>query len=99
MKILKLLNNNYLSIILIILLFISNVRAEDKPVDIWNIDQDKIKEGQSNNNPINNEILDSQTTQPSIYDLQSQKEINTVQVDASLDSKDIEILGIYDPED
>ncbi len=99
MKILKLLNNNYLSIILIILLFISNVRAEDKPVDIWNIDQDKIKEGQSNNNPINNEILDSQTTQPSIYDLQSQKEINTVQVDVSLDSKDIEILGIYDPED
>ena len=31
--------------------------------------------------------------------MQSQKEINTVQVDASLDSKDIEILGIYDPED
>ena len=42
MKILKLLNRKYLSIILIF--FISfNTQAEDKPIDIWNIDKKKLK--------------------------------------------------------
>ena len=53
MKILKLLNNNYLSILLIIFLIAFNVKAEDKPIDIWNIDQNKIEENKSNNNQNN----------------------------------------------
>ena len=42
MKILKLLNNKYLSILLIIFFIAYNVKAEDEPIDIWNIDQNKI---------------------------------------------------------
>ena len=42
MKISKLLNKNCLSIILI-LLFGLNSFAEDQPVDIWNIDKDKLE--------------------------------------------------------
>ena len=43
MKILKLLNKKYLLIILIFFfIIISKLYSEDKPVDIWNIDQKKI---------------------------------------------------------
>jgi hypothetical protein len=41
MKILKLLNSKYLSILLIIFLYNLNVLAEDEPIDIWNIDKNK----------------------------------------------------------
>ncbi len=99
MKILKLLNNNYLSILLIILFLSFDARAEDKPIDIWDIDQNKIKESKSNNNKNDEEVKDKQITQSNIYSLQSQKEIDTVQLDSSLDSKEIRIIGLYDPED
>ena len=39
MKILKLLNKKNLSIIIIFLLSFVSAIAEDKPVDIWNIDK------------------------------------------------------------
>ena len=42
MKILRLLNKIYFSIIFFLLLAINSF-AEEKPVDIWNIDQDKIE--------------------------------------------------------
>ncbi len=99
MKILKLLNSKYLSILLIIFLLSFNAKSEDEPVDIWNIDQNNIEKTQSNDNENNKEISDIQIKQSSIYDLQSQKEIDTVRVDSSLDSKDIKIIGLYDPED
>ena len=43
MKTLKLLNKKNLSIIIIYLLPSFSVIAEDKPVDIWNIDKKKIE--------------------------------------------------------
>ena len=42
MKILKLLNKKYLSLILILFLC-SKSFADDKPVDIWNINEEKKK--------------------------------------------------------
>ncbi len=99
MKILKLLNNTNLSILLIIFSLSIGVNAEDKPIDIWNIDQNKIKENDSNNSQNNQEIDNEQTTTSSIYNLQSQKEIDTVQLESTLDSQEIKIIGLYDPED
>ena len=99
MKILKLLNNNYLSILLIFFLIILSAYAEDKPIDIWNIDKKKIEETKSKNNQNNEQIIDEQITQSSIYSLQSQKELDTVQVDSSLGSQKLKIIGLYDPED
>ena len=99
MKILKLLNNNYLPIIVIIFLFTFKLNAEDKPIDIWNIDQSKIEENQSNigqNNLENNKETSSQT---SIFDLQSGKETEGIQISSSLNSQEIKIMGLYDPED
>ena len=99
MKILKLLNNSYLPILLIILFIALNVKAEDEPIDIWNIDENKIKETQLNNTQSNLETNDTKISQPSIYDLQSQKEIETVQVSSSLNSQEVKIIGLYDTED
>jgi hypothetical protein len=99
MKILKLLNSNYLPILLIIFLLSFTASAEDKPIDIWNIDQDNNEETQSNNNQNDIEIIDAQKTESNIYNLQSRKEIDTVQVDSSLDSQEVKIIGLYDPED
>ena len=74
MKILKLLNSSYLSILLIILLISFSVKAEDKPIDIWNLNQNEIKDSKSNNDQKNKEADGKQKKNSSIYDLQSQKE-------------------------
>ena len=101
MKILKLLNSKYLSILLLIFLTTVTVNAEEEPIDIWNIDQNKIEENSSSNNLNNLETNsgDAEITQPSIFELQSEKEIETVQVSSDLNSQEIKIIGLYDPED
>ena len=99
MKILKLLNSYYLPILLIIFSLTFSVKAEDKPIDIWNIDQNKIEQTEIDNSQKNKSLAEEQETQSSIYDLQTQKEIDTVQVDLTFNSNDVEIIGLYDPED
>ena len=99
MKILKLLNNNYLSKILIIFLFAFNLKAEDEPIDIWNIDQDKTEETQIINGQINLNTSNIETTEKSIFDLKLGNEIETVKISSSLNSQEIKIMGLYDPED
>ena len=99
MKILKLLNNKYLSILLLIFLSTFNANAEDKPIDIWNIDENEIEESSASNNQNNLETNNAEISQPSIFDLQSEKEIETVQVSSDLNSQEIKIIGLYDPED
>jgi len=99
MKILKLLNSNYFPILLIIFSLTFSVKAEDKPIDIWNIDQNKIEQTEINNSQKNKNLADEQESQSSIYDLQTQKEIDSVQVDLTFNSNDVEIIGLYDPED
>tara|TARA_B100000767_G_scaffold88126_1_gene84652 strand:- start:903 stop:2675 length:1773 start_codon:yes stop_codon:yes gene_type:complete len=99
MKILKLLNRKYLSIILIFFLFSSNTQAEEKPIDIWNIDKEKTEEVSVNNKLKEEKINSDKILKSSIYEMQSQKQINNIQVDTSLNSKALEIIGLYDPED
>ena len=99
MKILKLLNSKYLSILLLIFLSTFNANAEDKPIDIWNIDENEIEESSASNNQNNLETNNDDISQPSIFDLQSEKEIETVQVSSDLNSQEIKIIGLYDPED
>ena len=99
MKILKLLNSIYLSIVLIIFFITLNVKAEDKPIDIWNIDKDKIEETQSN---ADQKILENNNIglpQTSIFDLQLENQTDSVQVTKSLNSKEVKIIGLYDTED
>ena len=99
MKISKLLNKKYFSILLIII-FGFNCNAEDKPVDIWNLEKkeiDKSSNKSSSLNDNNDEILkDSET---SIYDMQSQKKIDDIELEENIDAKQIRLFGLYDPED
>ena len=95
MKILKLLNKKYLSIILVFFfLFISKVHSNE-PIDIWNLDTKK----KNVENKIEPEIEEKDIQKNSIYEMQSQKKnVSEVEEDETLLSKKIEIVGLYDPE-
>ena len=96
MKILKLLNKKSILFFLIYLISSSSVLAEDKPIDIWNIEKkenDAISETNISNESIND---DSKT---SVFDMQSDKKNNPIELDEDLLSKDIKIVGLYDPEE
>ena len=96
MKILKLLNNKNLSIIIIYLLSSFSVTAEDKPVDIWNIDKKEIVILEEENTLV--EKLE-EISENNIYKMQSDKNKGSIKLDQKLDSKEIKIEGLYDPED
>ena len=71
MKILRLLNKSYFSIILVII-FIFNSYAEDKPVDIWNLDNNEKSPEISNKKPEtieSNVLIKNQETD--IYKMQN----------------------------
>ena len=95
MKILKLLSRKYLSIFIILILSFSfSSIAEEEPVDIWDLDnneeENSLKEG-SENNGAGIIITDEEG---------SYKEslIDAIESD-TLNSNEISIVGIYDPED
>jgi hypothetical protein len=99
MKILKLLNRDYLSIILTFFLLGLNIQAEEQPVDIWDIDKKKVEGGSSNNVLSIEKNVDEDSSKSSIYEMQSQKKINTINVESNFDATEIKIVGLYDPED
>ena len=96
MKILKLLNNKNLSIIIISLLLSVSSIAEEKPVDIWNLDKKETQNISEENLSVekNEEI-----SQSSIYKMQSDKKEESIELDEELTSKTIKIAGLYDPQD
>jgi hypothetical protein len=96
MKILKLLNNKNLSIIIISLLLSISSIAEEKPVDIWNLDKKETQNISEENLSVEN---NEETPQSSIYKMQSDKKEETIKLDAELTSKTIKIVGLYDPQD
>ena len=99
MKTLRLLNRKYFSIILILLLSI-NSYAEDKPVDIWNIEKETSIENTSNNSTTNQSISDVENkNNTSIYEMQSQKDTNVIKLEENTDYEKLKIVGLYDPED
>ena len=100
MKILKLLNKKYFSIILVLLLIVPSY-AEEQPVDIWNIDKKKIEEESLKDNTENfkEEIEIKDNSDSNIYDMQSQKEVSVINLEEKLDTKEIKIIGLYDPEE
>ena len=96
MKILKLLNNQNLSIIIISLLLSFSSIAEEKPVDIWNLDK---KETQNISEENLSAEKNEETSQSSIYKMQSDKKEESIKLDEELTSKTIKIAGLYDPQD
>ena len=93
MKNLKLLNKNYLSVILFYLFFGFTAQSLE-PIDIWNIEE---KKDIKNFDPIE-DTKEKDVLQNSIYKMQSEKneELN-IEEDQTLVSNKIKIVGLYDP--
>ena len=96
MKILKLLNKKNLSIIIISLLLSLPSIAEEKPVDIWNIEKQETDSISEENLSLKKTKEESQN---SIYKMQVDKNEDSIKLDQELTSKTIKIAGLYDPED
>ena len=96
MKILKLLNKKNLSIIVILLVFPFLSIAEDEPVDIWNIDKKEIETTSEESVIINQP---AEITENSIYQMQTSRDVNSIELDQNLTSKETKIVGLYDPQD
>ena len=99
MKILRLLNKKFLSV-LVFSLFSVSVIAEEKPVDIWNIEKEKSDfnsvEGESLENLNDDDESNSETD---IFNMQSKKKNNSIDLNEDLLSKEIKIYGLYDPDE
>ena len=93
MKILRLLNKKFLSI-LIIFLFCGFFVNSQEPVDIWQVEDKELKE----NKDVTQDIDDKSIPQNKIYEMQSQK-INQSNIaqDQTLISSEVDIIGLYDP--
>ncbi len=100
MKSLTLSNKKYFTIIIILLLALeSYAEDQDKLIDIWNInnsEKDKIKTEET---IFENEKNVEKTFDSNIYNMQSKKNTNEIKFEKNLISKDIKIVGLYDPDD
>ena len=93
MKILKLLNKKFLLIILSFFLIISSAYSNE-PVDIWNLEKKEIDK----NTNIKEENINEDIPLNSIFDNNTENKIDKqIQQDETLLSKNIKIVGLYDP--
>ena len=94
MKILKLLSKKYFSILIFYLLLGTSTFAEEKPIDIWNLEK-KQTDIVEDTNISNQKQINS--NESSIYNMQSNKKIDQIKLDQNVDSKEVKIVGLYDP--
>ena len=99
MRILKLLNRLNFSIIFFIVLLCISTKAEDNPADIWNIDKKETEKKTSEDSQILDQNNNTQSTQSSIYKMQSKKQVETIKLEQNLNSNEVKLLGLYDPEE
>jgi len=95
MKILKLLNKKYLSIFIIFVLSFSfNSKAEEEPIDIWNLEK-------KNEQSTSSAILENDASNEIEIDVKSSDPNNAINtIDSGpLGEDKISIVGLYDPED
>ena len=96
MKNLKLLSKKLLLITILLFTSIKSY-SSDKPVDIWNVDEEK----KDQNSEINLQIDESNNSfsEINIYKKDSKNKTLSIIQDTSLNSKNIKISGLYDPQD
>ena len=88
MKILKSLNKKIFSTKLVCLFFIIPAFAEEKPIDIWNIEK---KDNQVISESNISSEMNVSTNQNGVYELQSNKQTDTIKLDKEFSSKEIKI--------
>ena len=95
MKILKLLNKKFFFIFFIYLVFLNPTNAEDNPIDIWKLEK---KENETVEETVTSEV-ENNNDQISVFDMQSDKNTGSIELDENLISKEVKIVGLYDPEE
>ncbi len=99
MKISKLLNKKIYFFYFIFLLT-NPAFADDKPVDIWNIDQNEIEKNSSQNSSTSSENSENKNiSETDIFNMQSKKKSGSIELDEDFNSTEINILGLYDPQE
>ena len=98
MKISKLLNKKYFLIIISLLIGLNSF-ADEKPVDIWNIEKKKVEDENINSISSESERIIKNNNKSSIYNMQSQKQTDLIKLEENLSKEEIKIIGLYDPED
>ena len=98
MKILRLLNKKILFLIFI-LFSVSFLNAEEQPVDIWNIEEKQKEKNTSTPKSTQENSENNSTSELGIFNMQKQKEDILVELEENLNSKEIKIFGLYDPQD
>ena len=99
MRILKLLNKKNFTIIFISLLSII-AYADDQPVDIWNIEKKDVKDKSVTDESITeSDSLLKKDSELDIYKMQSDKKDLSIKLDQTLATQEINIYGLYDPQD
>ena len=93
MKILKSLNKLIFVIQFICVIFSTNAIADEKPIDIWNLEKKNEVVSETN---ITSQNLET-TSQNSVYKLQANKQKDSIKLDKEFSSKEIKIVGLYDP--
>ena len=103
MKILKLLNKFFVSILVTFFIFVGTSYSEEQPVDIWNIDKSKLDQNNVNDNDKPNEITKDENSNQILtldtLNLEAQSPIKEIKFEQNLNSPTIKILGLYDPDD
>ena len=97
MKILKSLNKKNLFLIFIVF-FTFLAHAEDQPVDIWNIDKKDTENKTTNLQSSEEGTKVNLKNEFEIFNMQKQKNNILVTSDENLNSKEIKIYGLYDPQ-
>ena len=96
MIILKLLNKKFFLIIFAYSFSFILVLADEKPIDIWNIEEQETEIKVENS--LSNESKEI-SSENNIYKLQSKKSDETIELDKELSLTNIKIVGLYDPQD
>ena len=97
MKISKSLNKSFFLAIVLFSFISSQVLAEEKPIDIWNLENEDSNEFVGENS--DSDKIISLPESNSVYKLQESKTNESIKLDEELSSENIKIVGLYDPED
>ena len=78
---------------------IVNSFSENQPVDIWNIDKNETQENLVNKELKSDSEINMKKNSIDVFNMQNDTKDLLIKVDETLNSKEIKILGLYDPED
>jgi len=78
---------------------IVNSYSENQPVDIWNIDKNETQKNLENKELKSDLDTSLEKNSIDVFNMQTDTENLSIRVDETLNSKKINILGLYDPED